>query len=597
MDEIKLVEEYLGGVDWEVRENSNMTFSLQGLNFYIISRITRSYWLGKVYPPEIARAHSEGDFHIHDLQVLGVYCMGWDLLDLLMTGFRGVPGKVESRPPRHFTSALGQIVNFLYTLQGESAGAQALSNFDTLLAPFIRYDGLGYREVKQALQEFVYNLNVPTRTGFQTPFTNLTFDVRVPAFLADQAVIAGGEVRNETYGEFQEEVDMINMAFFEVMREGDARGRVFTFPIPTYNITPDFEWDDPKLKGLWEMTAKYGIPYFANFINSDMKPEDVRSMCCRLRLETRQLLRRGGGYFGANPLTGSIGVVTINLPRLGYLSRSEEEFLDRLSALMDLARDSLEIKRGTLERFMEEGLYPYSRFYLRAVRERFGEFWKNHFSTLGITGMNEACLNLLGVSIADPEGRSFALRVLDFMRDRLLHYQRETGNLYNLEATPAEGASYRLAKLDKERFPDIIVANEEQVKKGAEPFYTNSTQLPVNWTDDPFEVLEHQEELQVRYTGGTVIHFFLGERVREPESVKRFVKKVCGNFRIPYFTLTPTFSVCPTHGYISGEHETCPICGERCEVYSRVVGYLRPVAQWNAGKQEEFRLRRSYRIT
>ncbi|RLJ70312.1 ribonucleoside-triphosphate reductase class III catalytic subunit [Hydrogenivirga caldilitoris] len=597
MDEIKLVDEYLEKLDWEVRENSNMTYSLQGLNFYVTSKVIRNYWLKRIYPEKIAEAHINGDFHIHDLQVLSVYCMGWDLLDLLMTGFKGVPGKIESRPPKHFTSALGQAVNFLYTLQGEAAGAQAFSNFDTLMAPFVRYDGLSYRQVKQAIQEFVYNLNVPTRTGFQTPFTNLTFDLKVPAFLADQAVIVGGEVKNETYGEFQEEVDMINQAFFEVMTEGDARGRVFTFPIPTYNITPDFDWDNPKLKGLWEMTAKYGIPYFANFINSDMKPEDVRSMCCRLRLETRELLKRGGGYFGANPLTGSIGVVTINMPRLGYLSESEEEFFERLGRLMDLAKESLEIKRRAIEDFMEKGLYPYSKFYLRMVKERFGEYWKNHFSTIGLVGMNEACLNLFGVSIADPKGREFAIRVLDFMREKLLQYQEETGNLYNLEATPAEGASYRLAKLDKERYPDIIVANEEEVKRGAEPFYTNSTQLPVNYTDDPFEVLEHQDKLQVRYTGGTVVHFFVGERIRDSESVKNFVRKVCENYRLPYFTITPTFSVCPTHGYISGEHETCPICGERCEVYSRVVGYLRPVSQWNAGKQEEFKLRKTYRIT
>ena len=597
MDEIKTVEEYLERLDWEVRENSNMTYSLQGLNFFITSKVIRNYWLKKVYPEEIAKAHLSGDFHIHDLQVLSVYCMGWDLLDLLMTGFKGVPGKIESKPPRHFTSALGQAVNFLYTLQGESAGAQAFSNFDTLMAPFIRYDGLSYKQVKQAIQEFVYNLNIPTRTGFQTPFTNLTFDLKVPSFLADQAVIVGGEVKNETYGEFQEEVDMINQAFFEVMSEGDARGRVFTFPIPTYNITPDFDWDSPSLKGLWEMTAKYGIPYFANFINSDMKPEDVRSMCCRLRLETKELLKRGGGYFGANPLTGSIGVVTINMPRLGYLSDSEEEFFERLSKLMDLAKESLEIKRRAIEDFMEKGLYPYSRFYLRMVRERFGEHWKNHFSTIGLIGMNEACLNLFGVSIADPKGRDFAIRVLDFMREKLLQYQEETGNLYNLEATPAEGTSYRLAKLDKETFPDIVVANEEEVKKGSAPFYTNSTQLPVNYTDDPFEVLEHQEELQIRYTGGTVIHFFVGERIKGTESVKNFVRKVCENYRIPYFTITPTFSVCPKHGYISGEHENCPICGERCEVYSRVVGYLRPVSQWNEGKQEEFRLRKTYRIS
>ena len=586
MDEVKLVSQYLEKTDWEVRENSNMTYSLQGLNFYITSKVIRNYWLKEIYPERIARAHIEGHFHIHDLQVLSVYCMGWDLMDLLMEGFKGVRGKVEASPPEHFTSALGQAVNFLYTLQGEAAGAQAFSNFDTLMAPFIRYDGLTYEQVKQAVQEFVYNLNIPTRTGFQTPFTNLTFDLKVPSFLADQAVIVGGKALNDTYGDFQEEVNMLNRAFFELMSEGDARGRVFTFPIPTYSITKDFDWDDENLRGLWEMTARYGIPYFANFINSDMKPEDVRSMCCRLRLETRELLKRGGGYFGANPLTGSIGVVTINLPRLGYLSENEEEFLQRLGELMDLARDSLEIKRRVIEKFMEEDLYPYSKFYLRMVKKRFGEYWKNHFSTIGIIGMNEACENLFGKNLGDERCREFALRVLKFMRERLLKYQEETGNLYNLEATPAESASYRLARIDSEKYPEI-----------SRPFYTSSTQLPVDFTDDPFEVLEHQKDLQVLYTGGTVIHFFVGERIRDWKAVRSFVRKVAENYPIPYFTITPTFSLCPSHGYISGEHHTCPVCGEECEVYSRVVGYYRPVSQWNEGKQEEFRRRKTLRVS
>ena len=586
MDEVKLVSQYLEKTDWEVRENSNMTYSLQGLNFYITSKVIRNYWLKEIYPERIARAHIDGDFHIHDLQVLSVYCMGWDLMDLLMEGFKGVRGKVEAHPPKHFTSALGQAVNFLYTLQGEAAGAQAFSNFDTLMAPFIRYDGLTYQQVKQVVQEFVYNLNIPTRTGFQTPFTNLTFDLKVPSFLADQAVIVGGKALNDTYGDFQEEVNMLNRAFFEVMSEGDARGRVFTFPIPTYSITKDFDWDDENLRGLWEMTARYGIPYFANFINSDMKPEDVRSMCCRLRLETKELLKRGGGYFGANPLTGSIGVVTINLPRIGHLSENEEEFLQRLGELMDLARDSLEIKRRVIEKFMEEGLYPYSKFYLRMVKKRFGEYWKNHFSTIGIVGMNEACENLFGKNLGDERCREFALRVLKFMRERLLKYQEETGNLYNLEATPAESASYRLARIDSEKYPEI-----------ARPFYTNSTQLPVDFTEDPFEVLEHQKDLQVLYTGGTVIHFFVGERIRDWKAVRNFVRKVAEKYPVPYFTITPTFSLCPSHGYISGEHHTCPVCGEECEVYSRVVGYYRPVSQWNEGKQEEFRRRKTFRVS
>ncbi len=593
-ERIRLVERYINLEDWEVRENSNITYSLQGLNFYITSHISKSYWLNKIYPEKIRRAHLRGDFHIHDLQVLSVYCMGWDLWDLLAIGFGGVPGKVESRPPKHFTSALGQIVNFLYTLQGESAGAQAFSNFDTLLAPFIRYDGLNYSQVKQALQEFVYNLNIPTRTGFQAPFTNLTFDLKVSPLYRDQGVIIGGEIQKETYGEFQEEMDMLNRAFFEVMLEGDAKGRVFTFPIPTYNITPDFDWDNPTYDGLWKITAKYGVPYFANFVNSGMKPEDIRSMCCRLRLDVSKLERKGGSYFGANPLTGSIGVVTINMPRIGYLSRNEKEFFERLSELMELAKESLEIKRSVLEDFTERGLYPYSKFYLRNIKERFGQFWKNHFSTIGLVGMNEACLNFLGVSIGDPEGRAFAIRVLDFMRDKLLEFQRETGNNYNLEATPAESTAYRLAKLDKEYYPQIVVANEERVRDGAEPFYTNSTQLPVNYTDDPFFALEHQDDIQIRYTGGTVLHFFLGERIEDTKALKNFIKKVCERYRLPYFTITPTFSVCPSHGYVPGERELCPLCGAQTEVYSRVVGYLRPVHHWNEGKREEFRLRKTY---
>ncbi|MCX8164562.1 MAG: ribonucleoside triphosphate reductase [Aquificaceae bacterium] len=593
-DRINLVERYINLQDWEVKENSNMTYSLQGLNFYINSQVSRSYWLGRIYPKRVKEAHVRGDFHLHDLQVLGVYCVGWDLWDLLLKGFRGVSGKIESKPPKHFTSALGQVVNFLYTLQGESAGAQAFSNFDTLLAPFIRYDKLSYSQVKQAIQEFVYNLNVPTRTGFQAPFTNLTFDLKVSPVYRDQPVLIGGEIKDLVYGEFQVEADMLNKAFFEVMLEGDARGRVFTFPIPTYNITQDFDWENPAYDGLWEMTAKYGVPYFANFLNSDMRPEDVRSMCCRLRLDVSRLERKGGSFFGANPLTGSIGVVTINMPRLGYLSESEEDFFQRLSELMELAMESLEIKREVLEDLTERGLYPYSKFYLEDVKGRFGQYWKNHFSTIGLVGMNEACLNLLGVSIGESKGRAFALKVLDFMREKLLEFQRRTGNNYNLEATPAESAAYRLAKLDKKMFPSILVANEEAYQKGAEPFYTNSTQLPVNYTHDPFLVLEHQEELQRKYTGGTVIHFFVGERIEDPHALRSFVKKVCERYRVPYFTITPTFSVCPNHGYLSGERELCPLCGSETEVYSRVVGYLRPVSQWNEGKREEFRMRKTF---
>jgi len=594
---VDLVDQYLEKIDWQVQENSNMTFSLQGLNNYISSEISKVYWLNKIYPPEIRNAHIGGDFHIHDLNSLSVYCVGWDLQDLLIEGFRGVPGKAESKPAKHFRSALGQIVNFFYTLQGEAAGAQAFSNFDTLLAPFIRYDNLSYRDVKQALQEFIFNTNVSTRTGFQTPFTNVTLDLTVPQFMKDQPVIIGGKPQSATYGEFQEELDIFNKAFLEVMLEGDAKGRVFTFPIPTYSITRDFDWDNPNIELLWEVTAKYGIPYFSNFINSDMRPQDVRSMCCRLRLNNRELQKRGGGLFGANPLTGSIGVVTINMPRLGYLSKSEDEFFDRLDRLMNLARESLEIKRKVLERFTEKDLYPYSKFYLREVKKRFGEYWKNHFSTIGLIGMNEACLNLLGVDIGTDEGREFAIRVLSFMREKLIEFQEETGNIYNLEATPGEGTSYRLARIDKDKYPDIICANEREFREfSAEPFYTNSTQLPVNYTDDIFYALDLQDEIQTMYTGGTVFHIFVGERIEDPESVKYLIKKICENYRLPYITITPTFSVCPSHGYIAGEYSLCPRCGEETEVYSRVVGYLRPVRQWNRGKQQEFKLRKTFSI-
>ncbi len=591
---VDLVDGYLDKLDWQVKENSNMGYSLQGLNNYIFSEVSKTYWLTKVYPQEVRNAHESGDLHLHDLGTLSVYCVGWDLMDLLLTGFRGVPGKIESAPPKHFRAALGQVVNFMYTLQGEAAGAIAFSNFDTLLAPFIRYDKLSYEEVRQALQEFVFNMNVPTRVGFQTPFSNITLDLTPSPNFKDSPVIRGGEAQKETYGEFQEEMDTLNRAFFEVMGKGDAAGRVFTFPIPTVNVTKDFDWENENLAGLWEITAKYGIPYFSNFVNSDMKPEDTRSMCCRLRLDLDELDKRGGGLFGANALTGSIGVVTVNLPRLGFLAENEEEFFALLTRQMDIARESLEIKRKALERLTDANLYPYTKFYLRNIKQMHGEYWKNHFSTIGLVGTNEAIRNLLGTDIGTEEGHRFAKQVLDFMRERLIAYQQETGNLYNLEATPAEGTAYRLALKDKKRYPGIIVANEEEYTKGAEPFYTNSSHLPVNYTDDIIETLELQDALQTRYTGGTVIHLFLGERIHDARSVPQLVRKVCQEFKLPYFTLTPTFSVCPSHGYLSGEHYRCPTCKNECEVYSRIVGYLRPVSQWNAGKQSEYALRESY---
>jgi len=592
--DVDLVDQYLEKLDWQVNENSNMSFSLQGLNNYVSSEISKIYWMRKIYPSEVRQAHTNGDFHIHDLNLLSVYCVGWDLFDLLVEGFKGAQGKIESKPARHLRSALGQIVNFFYTLQGEAAGAQAFSNFDTLLAPFIRYDELSYKEVKQALQEFVFNINVPTRVGFQTPFTNITLDLTVPEYYANQGVIIGGEIQKEVYKDFQEEMGLFNKAFLEVMAEGDAKGRVFTFPIPTYNITRDFDWANPDLNVLWEVTAKYGVPYFSNFINSDMNPEDARSMCCRLRIDNRELKKRGGGLFGSSPLTGSIGVITLNMPRLGYLAKDEDAFFSALERLMVLAKESLEIKRKVLERFTEKNLYPYTRYYLRGVKERFGEYWKNHFSTIGLVGMNEACLNMFGEPIASEKSREFTSRVLDFMRDKLLKFQAETGNNYNLEATPAEGTSYRLAKKDKERYPEVICANEAEWKLGAEPFYTNSTQLPVNYTDDIFEALDLQDAIQTKYTGGTVFHIFAGERVEDPTTVKLLVRRICELYHLPYFTFTPTFSVCPTHGYLAGEHYTCPECGAETEVYSRVVGYLRPVMQWNKGKREEFKLRKTF---
>ncbi|MDI3546550.1 MAG: hypothetical protein PWR10_202 [Halanaerobiales bacterium] len=742
-DALKVIDSYLDRSDWRVNENSNMGFSLQGLNNHISSKITSQYWLQEIYPKEIRDLHINGDLHIHDLSLLSVYCCGWDLQDLLLNGFGGVTTKVESKPPKHFRTALGQIVNFFYTLQGEAAGAQAFSNFDTYLSPFIYYDNLSYKEVKQAMQEFVFNMNVPTRVGFQTPFTNITMDLNPSPAIADQPAIIGGEPMDRTLSEFQREMDMLNRAFAEVMLEGDAKGRVFSFPIPTYNITRDFDWDNEVLDPVWEMTAKYGIPYWSNFINSDMKPEDARSMClfpeesifikekgkirkttigelfetyrghqldeewfevkeqpetlslnpetgrlewvkinkflrvyddelinitakdgktmrvskdhlvavftedgitikkakditkgdllliikedydifnkspkeqnnneikserdylvveiediqhkkldykqvfydielaknhyfvhsdgnithncCRLRLDNRELRKRGGGLFGASPMTGSIGVVTLNMPRIGYLARDGEDFIKRVYQLMDAAKESLEIKRKVLERFTEAGLYPYSKFYLRNIKKRFGNYWQNHFNTIGLNGMNEALLNFMGKDIGSDEGRRFAIKVMKLMRERLVKYQEETDNMYNLEATPAEGTSYRFAKLDKEKFGNrIIAANEDRVRaEGADPYYTNSTHLPVGYTDDIFTALELQDELQSLYNGGTTLHGFLGERMPSIESTKLLVKRIAENFRLPYYTITPTFSICPVHGYLPGEHEYCPKC-------------------------------------
>jgi ribonucleoside-triphosphate reductase len=597
LKDIDVVDGYLSMMDWKVNENSNMSYSLQGLNVYATENIISHYWLNKIYPPEIGDAHSNGDFHIHDLGTLGAYCVGWDLQDILLKGFCGVSGKIESKPAKHFGTALMQIVNYLYTLQGEAAGAQALSNFDSLLAPFIRHDNLDYKAVKQEMQKFLYNMNVPTRVGFQSPFTNITMDLTVPEYMTDDPVIIGGQLMDTNYKDYQHEMNMINQAFAEVMNEGDAKGRPFTFPIPTYNITKDFNWENEGLNPIWEMTAKYGIPYFSNFINSDMKPDDARSMCCRLRLDNRELRRRGGGLFGANPKTGSIGVVTINLPRIGYLSNTEEEFFDRLNEIMDLAKQSLIIKREVIENLTASGLHPYSQFYLSDVKETHGQYWKNHFSTIGIIGMNDALLNFKNINIGDPDGKKFAEKVMNHIREKMIQYQKETGHMFNLEATPAEGATYRLARIDKKRYPDIRMYNQEFYRGSTqgeiEPYYTNSTQLPVGFTTDVFKALELQDSLQIKYTGGTVLHMYLGEKNPDPNAVKQLVRKVAENYHLPYYTVTPTFSICPTHDYIAGEHEFCPSCKTEgkttaCEVYSRVVGYLRPVNQWNKGKQREF---------
>lgn len=587
---LKEIDSYLNLENWKVKENANMAFSLQGLNNYISSEATKKYWLEKIYTPDIKEAHESGDIHVHDLNLLSAYCVGWDLADILTQGITGVEGKVESSPAKHFRTALGHIYNFFYTLQGEASGAQALSSVDTLLAPFIAYDKLSYEDVKQAVQEWVFNLNVPTRVGFQTPFTNITLDFNVPAKMRDEPVIIGGERMDRTYGEFQEEMDLFNRAFLEVMAAGDAKGRVFTFPIPTYNIDKDFDYDDERLNPLWEVTAKYGVPYFANFVNSDLSPDDARSMCCRLRLDTRELRHKGGGLFGANPLTGSIGVVTINLPRIGHLADDKESFLSILDERLDIAAKSLDVKRKVVEEYTENNLYPYTKHYLQAVKQRTGRYWSNHFATIGIIGLEEAMVNLLGDGMSDSEGaRDFGLGVMDHIKDRLLEFQDKYDCNFNLEATPAEGTSHRLTQLDKKAYPDM-----KAFKNDSLVIYSNSSQPPVNTYSDPFELLEQQNEFQTKYTGGTVIHFFLGEQVKDPALVKKFVKTVCSKYNIPYFTVTPTFSVCKEHGYIVGEVHKCPTCGEPTEVYSRIVGYLRPVKQWNKSKGEEFKVRGLY---
>jgi len=588
------IDEYLEKIDWEVNENANMAFSLQGLNRYGVNYIVKRYWLNKIYTAEIREANKSGLFHIHDLDTLGPYCCGWDLYDFLLKGFRGVPGKLESSPPKHFRSALGQIVNFIFTVTGEVAGAVAFSNFDTLLAPFIRYDNLNYQQVKQCMQEFLFNMAVPTRVGFQCPFSNITLDLKPSSVFAKLPVIIGGKNQKETYGDFQEEMKIFDKAFYEVMMEGDKSKRPFSFPIPTINITKDFPWDESAFDGIFEASSRYGTNYFANYINSDMDPSDVRSMCCRLKLDLRALHNRGGGgLFGSGSNTGSIGVVTINMPRIGYLSKTKKDFFERLSKAMDLAKESLEIKRKTIENFADKGLYPYSKFYLSGIKKARGAYYNNHFSTIGLVGMNECSLNFINEDIGTKKGKKFSLEVMDFMREKLVKYQEETENLYNLEASPAEGTSYRLALKDREKYPDIITSGTKKV-----PYYTNSTQLPVDYTDDVFEALKLQDELQCKYTGGTVSHIFLGEEISDIQLSKKLIKRIFEKFSLPYISLTPTFSICPIHGYLPGKHWTCPKCTveQPCEVYSRVIGYYRPIKQFNEGKRQEFKKRKTFKV-
>jgi len=588
---IDMFSNYLGDKDWAIKENSNMQKSINGLNNYVREGFTKLYWLNEVYPDNIRKAHESGAFHLHDLGFFGPYCAGWDLRQLLMEGFGGVPGKVDSKPAKHLRSFLGQIVNSTFTTQGETAGAQAWSGFDTFLAPFVYYDNLSYDQVKQAIQEFVFNMNVPTRVGFQCPFSNITMNIIIPENLKNEPVIIGGKYMDKTYSEFQKESDMINKAFCEVMYEGDAHGRTFTFPIPTINVTKEFDWDSPVVNEYMKITCKYGTPYFANYVNSDLSPDDALSMCCRLRLDLKELRKRGGGLFGSNPLTGSIGVVTINLPRIGMKADNLDEFKAELKKMADLARDSLEIKRKIIEEQTEKGLYPYSARYLKGAKERFNSYWHNHFSTIGVIGMNEALLNLMGKDLTDEEGQKTALDIMYYLRELITGYQEETGHVYNLEATPAEGVSYRLAKIDKEKYGDEIVTAGSET-----PYYTNSTQLPVGFTEDIFKTLDLQDELQCTYTGGTVLHLYLGESISDPEIAKKLINKAFEKHKLPYMSLTPSFSVCPEHGYQNGEVPHCGICGAENEIWSRVVGFIRPIKNFHVGKAQEFHDRKKYVI-
>ena len=592
VDAIATITEYLDRSDWRVNANANQGYSLGGMMLNTSGKVVANYWLSQVYPAVAGQAHRNADLHIHDLDMFAGYCAGWSLKDLLQQGFNGVPGAIAAGPAKHFSSAVGQIVNFLGTLQNEWAGAQAFSSFDTYMAPFVRLDAMTYDQVRQCMQELIFNLNVPSRWGTQTPFTNLTFDWTCPADLADEHPLIGDDVCDFAYGDLQAEMDLINRAFMEVMTEGDAEGRVFTFPIPTYNITRDFDWDAPNTELLFTMTAKYGLPYFQNFINSELDPGMIRSMCCRLQLDLRELLKRGNGLFGSAEQTGSVGVVTINMARLGYLYADDEAALTaRLDELLEIGRDTLELKRTVIQHHIDAGLFPFTKRYLGTL--------DNHFSTLGVNGMNEMVRNFThdAYDLTDPRGHAMCVRLLDHVRDKMVEFQEATGHLYNLEATPAEGTTYRFAKEDRKRYPGILQAGTE-----TNPYYTNSSQIPVGYTDDPFEAQEMQEELQTKYTGGTVLHLYMNERISSAAACKELVRRSLTAFRTPYITITPTFSICPVHGYLVGEHLTCDKCAElhpeaepvECEVWTRVMGYFRPVRSFNIGKKGEYAERQMF---
>ena len=585
LDYKEIVNSYVKEEDWRVKENSTVTYSVGGLILHNSGSITANYWLSEIYDEEIANAHRNADIHIHDLSMLTGYCAGWSLKQLIKEGLGGIPGKITSSPASHLSTLCNQMVNFLGIMQNEWAGAQAFSSFDTYLAPFVKVDELSYREVKQCIQSFVYGVNTPSRWGTQAPFSNITLDWTVPEDLANLPCIVGGKEMDFTYGDCKKEMDMVNKAFIEIMIEGDANGRGFQYPIPTYSITRDFDWSDTENNRLlFEMTSKYGTPYFSNYINSDMQPSDVRSMCCRLRLDLRELRKKTGGYFGSGESTGSVGVVTINMPRIAYLSRNEEEFFEQLDHMMDLAARSLRVKRKVISKLLEEGLYPYTKRYL-------GNF-DNHFSTIGLIGMNEAGLNAAWIrkDLTHPETQEFTKKVLNHMRERLSDYQEKFGDLFNLEATPAESTTYRLAKHDRKRYPDIITAGKE----GETPYYTNSSHLPVGYTEDVFDALDIEDELQTLYTSGTVFHTFLGEKLPDWKAAAKLVRTIATNYKLPYYTISPTYSICKNHGYLNGEQFICPYCGEKAEVYSRITGYYRPVQNWNEGKAQEYKDRKVY---